>query len=152
MNKHILKTVRELHRKYRSQDPYVVADALGIHVWERDLNNLKGCYNIICRERYIFINEKLPPQEKRIICAHELGHDRLHQHFAKYSSLQDIMLYDMRLKPEREANMFASAFLISDEDICEYQQFTTSQMAKILGVGEDYVKLKLELMRQPHAC
>ena len=144
----IAATAEKLKRKYHSQDPFEVAELLHIHVWEREIGNIKGFYNIVNRERYIVINESLCPEEKRIVCAHELGHDRLHQHFAQYTPLKDICLYDMSRRPEREANIFGAAFLIFDTDIHNNADYTTKQIAQILKTSEDYVNLKIELLER----
>lgn len=102
MTDYILDTVHRLQKKLHTKDPFEAAKNLGIHVLYRNLNNLKGFYTLRCRERYIVINESLSQNEQKIVCAHELGHDRLHRHFAQYTPLQDMMIYDMTLKPERE--------------------------------------------------
>ena len=119
MTDYILDTVHRLQKKLHTKDPFEAAKNLGIHVLYRNLNNLKGFYTLRCRERYIVINESLSQNEQKIVCAHELGHDRLHRHFAQYTPLQDLMIYDMTLKPEREANIFATEFLLSDSDILD---------------------------------
>ena len=89
MTDYILDTVHHLQKKLHTKDPFEAAKNLGIHVLYRNLNNLKGFYTLRCRERYIVINEALPQNEQKIVCAHELGHDRLHRHFAQYTPLQD---------------------------------------------------------------
>ncbi len=142
----ITAAAEKLRCKYHSQDPFEVAQMLHIHIWERNLGNMKGFYNIVNRERYIVINQELPFEEKRVVCAHELGHDRLHRHFAQYTPFRDICLYDMARRPEREANIFGAAFLISDTDIYENAEYSTKQIAQILYTSEDYVKLKIELL------
>ena len=49
---------------------------------------------------------------KRIVCAHEIGHDRLHRALAKKHGLQEFVLYDMATKPEYEANIVATEILL----------------------------------------
>ena len=44
----------------------------------------------------------------RIVCAHELGHDQLHRNMAKTTPIHEFMLYDMKSKPEYEANIVAA--------------------------------------------
>lgn len=146
MKNYIIKLVDKLIRKYKTRDPFELAALLHINVWERDIGNLKGFYNIFHRERYIVINQRLSSFEKREVCAHELGHDRLHQHFAKYTPLQDIMVYDMTLKPEREANIFGTSLLVTDNDILNNLEYTSEQIAQILGVSNNYIQIKLDLL------
>lgn len=148
MKNYIVNIVNKLCAKYRTVNPFEIAEILGIHVWYPNLKELKGFYNIQMKERYIAINDNLCDEEKKIVCAHELGHDRLHQCFAKYTPFHDTMLYDVRLKPEREANIFAAELLISDDDISNCEAYTISEIAQILGVNEIYVKLKVDLMQK----
>ncbi len=143
----IVATAEHLMKKYHSRDPFEVAQMLHIHIWERELGGMKGFYNIISRERYIVINQNLSPEEKTAVCAHELGHDRLHRHFAQYTPFKELCLYDMSCKPEREANIFAAAFLISEEDLSENLHYTTQQLAQLLRTSEDYIKLRIELSK-----
>ncbi len=146
----ITTIAEKLRYKYHSQDPFEVAQMLHIHIWERDLGSMKGFYNVVNRERYIVINQELSFEEKKVVCAHELGHDRLHRHFAQYTPFRDIFLYDMARRPEREANIFGAAFLISDTDIYENIEYSTKEIAQILHTSEDYVKLKIELLSRRH--
>lgn len=148
MTDYILDTVHRLQKKLHTRDPFEAAKLLGIHVLYRNLNNLKGFYTLRCRERYIVINEGLSQGERTIVCAHELGHDRLHRHFAQYTPLQDLMIYDMTLKPEREANIFATEFLLSDSDILENADKTVEQLSSLFGVDERYIDLKRQLMQR----
>lgn len=148
MTDYILDTVHRLQKKLRTKDPFEAAQNLGIHVFYRNLNNLKGFYTLRCRERYIVINDTLSQNEQKVVCAHELGHDRLHRHFAQYTPLQDLMIYDMTLKPEREANIFATEFLLSDSDILDNADQTVEQLSSFFGVDERYIQLKLQLMQR----
>ena len=89
-------------------------NALGINVMDdcENLGSLKGMYCIVKRNRFIFLNKDLSPQMKRIVCAHEIGHDRLHRALAKKHGLQEFVLYDMATKPEYEANIVATEILL----------------------------------------
>ena len=56
---------------------------------------------------------------QRIVCAHELGHDDLHRELAMNSALQEFMLYDMKTRPEYEANVYAAHLLLDENKILE---------------------------------
>ena len=90
----------ELVRRCGTRDPFRMARELGIHVYEEDFGRLKGMYRVILRRRCIFINRNLDEDTRRIVCAHEIGHDRLHRALAQGSGLGDVMLYDMTARPE----------------------------------------------------
>lgn len=143
---YIKKEIIKLKRRFDTSNPFDIADGLSISVLSRPLQSLKGFYCICMRNRYIVINSELPSYQRRIICAHELGHDRLHRHFAKYTSLRDHTYFDMTSKPEREANIFACELLISDADVLNNRNMPAESLGCMLGVDELYVKLKLELM------
>ena len=107
------KVGSDLVRRCGTRDPFQIANALGINVMDdcENLGSLKGMYCIVKRNRFIFLNKDLSPQMKRIVCAHEIGHDRLHRALAKKHGLQEFVLYDMATKPEYEANIVAAEIL-----------------------------------------
>ena len=84
------KVGSDLVRRCGTRDPFQIANALGINVMDdcENLGSLKGMYCIVKRNRFIFLNKDLSPQMKRIVCAHEIGHDRLHRALAKKHGLQ----------------------------------------------------------------
>jgi len=94
-----------------------------------------------------------PVRDCRTICAHELGHDRLHQHLAKDKALQEFMLYDMRSRPEYEANIFAGELLIDDDEVLALVEdgYDVCQIADELGEDMNLVLIKIdELRKQGH--
>jgi len=108
-------------------------------------------YKVIQRSRFIFINGNISESDQRTICAHELGHDRLHKQFAKTTAYQEFMLYDMRTRPEYEANIFASELLIGDDDIFYLidNEYDVYQIAGELGEDINLVLIKIdELSKQ----
>ena len=111
------KVGSDLVRRCGTRDPFRIANALGINVMDdcENLGSLKGMYCIVKRNRFIFLNKDLSPQMKRIVCAHEIGHDRLHRALAKKHGLQEFVLYDMATKPEYEANIVAAEILLDSD-------------------------------------
>jgi len=107
LREYILKEVTRLKTKYKTDDPFLIAEALNIDVREDpSFSSLKGFYCIMNRQRFIVINANLSPQEKRVVCAHELGHDRLHRKMASAAPLKDFALYEMTSKPELSGKHF----------------------------------------------
>ena len=144
MSRHIYDLAESLKLKYKTEDPFDLAEALGIFVSFKPLGHLKGFYCLMNRERHIVINEALGREERRVVCAHELGHDRLHQNFARFVVLRDLMLYDMSSKPEYEANVFAANLLICDSDITALEQdYDFREMGSILRIDPNLVTFKL---------
>ena len=141
----------ELVRRFGTRDPFAIAEGLGIHIYEADFVRLKGMYRIIKRRRCIFINRRLDEVTARIVCAHEIGHDRLHRDFAKGDGLQEFSLYDMSTRPELEANRVAAAILLSDEEVlrCIYEYgYDAAQIACALSTDVNLVALKIEALRE----
>lgn len=120
---------------------------LGIEVlFCDDFGPLKGMYRVIKRNRFIFINKDLSERMQRIVCAHELGHDQLHRHFAKGNMLQEFMLYDMATKPEYEANIVAAEILLDTDELLEYiyqYGYTSEQIARVMNTDINLVALKI---------
>ena len=98
MSLQIYEQVRKDILKTKSTDPRELAEALGIRVRYRILGELKGLYCCIDRCRYILINQELCDEEIRMVLAHEIGHDRLHQKIARQAPLKEFMIYNYESK------------------------------------------------------
>ena len=82
----------------------------------------------------------------RIVCAHELGHDRLHRKLAQANSLHEFMLYDMTTRPEYEANIVAAEILIDNEELLDYiytYRYSAEQIARAMDTDINLVALKI---------
>ena len=143
-----------LIKKYKTNDPFVIAKALGIEIlYSDDLKRLKGMYRVIKRNRFIILNNKNSPEMSRIVCAHELGHDQLHREFAKNTPFQEFVLYDMASRHEYEANVFAANLLLDDSEVLEYIEngYDTLQIASATETDINLVALKVDyLIRNGH--
>ena len=105
-------------------------------------------YYIIKRNRIIILNDNMPERMQQIVCAHELGHDALHRQFAKDGGLREFMLYDMKSRPEYEANMYAADLLLDDEEVMELAKdgYDMQQVAGILNTDINLIGLKMASM------
>ena len=70
--------VLNLIAKYRTKNPFKLANSLGIVVKFVDLGEVRGLFKKILKKKYIFINSKLSEFDQTLVCAHELGHAVLH--------------------------------------------------------------------------
>ena len=146
---YIHDAVQSRIKKYRTRDPFTIAQESGITlIQDPTLDVMKGIYTIIRRNRFIIINSNLSECMKKIVCAHELGHDALHQDFARKRALQEFMHYDMKSKPEYEANMYAAELLFGDDEIMELvrEGRDMQQIAGILRTDINLIALKAENM------
>ena len=132
--------MRKLVNKYGTRNPFALADAMGIEV---QLSNpgCAGCYMFLKNHRYIFLDQNLDEREKIQVMAHELGHAIMHRKQNCYFIRNKTLLLS---KTEIQANMFAAELLISEEDILEYQSFTTEQLSRITGYEERLVELRVK--------
>ena len=136
-----------LVRRCGTRDPFEIARQLGVEVlFCPDFGSIKGMYCVVKRTRFIFLNRDLTPQMQRIVCAHELGHDKLHRALAKNGALQEFMLYDMTTKPEYEANIVAAEILLDTDEVLDYVYnfgYTSEQIAKAMSTDINLVALKV---------
>jgi len=141
---------RRLIRRYRSSDPFELADALNITVLERgDFKRQKGAFKVILNNSFIFINANMSDEMKRLVCAHELGHALLHRSLGKtQSGLMEFELFNITDTTEYEANLFAANLLLDDTAIESLIQdgFDVVQIARSLGTNVNLLLLKLQQM------
>ena len=79
---YIQNVANKLIKKFDTRDPFQLCQAIGVEVFYADLGSLKGMYKYLKKNRFAVINENLDPFTKTLVCAHELGHDILHQNLA----------------------------------------------------------------------
>lgn len=138
----IRKKLTYLVKKYDTNNPFELADCLGIKIIFEQLGSINGYYNKQLRMKQIHINCDIPKHMQKFTCAHELGHAILHPD-ANTPFLRNYTGF-LISKLEIEANKFAVDLLISDSDLVEYQNYTTGQIARMLGYNEELIKLRLK--------
>lgn len=110
----IKEDVKYLVNKYKTRNPFELADALGFIVVKSQLKGgLNGCYHEKFGFQFIYLNSDLSEEKQLIVAAHELGHARLHKG-------QNILFlnnntFSSKGKFERQANLYAAELLISDD-------------------------------------
>ena len=146
---YIYDSVQKKIKKSGTRNPFNIAEDNGIMlIFDSNLSKMKGMYTIIKRNRIIIINDNMPERMQQIVCAHELGHDALHRQFAKDGGLREFMLYDMKSRPEYEANMYAADLLLDDEEVMELAKdgYDMQQVAGILNTDINLIGLKMASM------
>lgn len=111
--------INNLLKKHKTNCPFELSRALGIHIRFMNLGAVtKGLYYRKLRRRFIVIHNELPVEWQRFVCAHELGHDRLHKGINRF--FLEESSYFSPGKLERQANLFAlkllSANTLPDQD------------------------------------
>lgn len=116
----ITQQANKLVRKFKTNCPFELASYLNIEVWFLDLpEGCRGYYLKTLRRRYIAISTALTYIEQRFVCAHELGHDRLHPGMGYYFIEENTLYHPGKL--ERQANTFAVRLLTMNNPIMEFE-------------------------------
>lgn len=150
INKRIRCEADRLFRRFHTRDPFRICEGLGICIFPLSgAKTLKGMYRIVKRNRYLFLSDRLDPAYRRIVCAHELGHDRLHADMARETPLREFTICSTASRKEYEANLFAAELLLPDEAILPLvtEGASLSEIAGRLATDKNLVAIKLEAMR-----
>lgn len=138
----IKSIVNSLVKKHKTRNPFEIIKGMNVILVSAPLKGVRGFYQYFQRNNIIYIDDSLPEHEQLQVCAHELGHMLLHK---KSNALfMDTYTGFNTTKYENEANLFAMELLVPDETIFEYQEYTTSQIARALGYNEELIKLRLK--------
>lgn len=113
------KLISKLVKKYGTNDPFEIAEAMGIQIIYMDLGKIQGFYRVYKRVKTIVINSNLKDWEKRFVCAHELGHAIQHPDL-NISFLKNNTFYSVG-KVEKEANKFATQLLLYGKNLEDYE-------------------------------
>ncbi|KAF6628803.1 ImmA/IrrE family metallo-endopeptidase [Paenibacillus sp. EKM208P] len=106
--------IQKLVKKYGTNDPFEIAKGLNITVVYENLGKAtRGIYFRKLRRRFIVIHSGLSEEWQRVVCAHELGHDRLHPGLGRFW-LDENTFFNTG-KYERQANTFAVKLLTFNE-------------------------------------
>ncbi len=145
VSKRIHRLAETLSLTYETSDPFIIAKALGVQIRHRSLGNLKGFYTVQHNIPYIVINSDLDYGTARIICAHELGHDRLYRKLARSRMLNEFEMYLINTKAELEANIFAAHLLINDDAAVwiERYNYDLTSAAAMLRTTPELLQIKL---------
>lgn len=144
MDSNIRKIVSRCMRKYGTNNPYEIADAMGIEVFLVPLGKLCGYYQYLKRHMCIYINSDMEDEHfAKFVMAHELGHAIMHKKSQCYFAEKNTLLNTSRY--ETEANQFAALLLIPDEDIMEYAGYTTEQFARMLHYQRGIIDLRVDM-------
>ena len=143
----IYKKADHLVQFYGTRDPVSIAVQLGIYLHDiGGLTDLLGMYTYRNKERHIILNADLDYIHRRMVVAHELGHDSLHRAEAKAGSgLQEFNLFYMRSRMEYEANAFSAHLRIDNEELFELvgQGYDVVQLSSIIGTNINLMLIKL---------
>ena len=134
--------VHNLTRKYHTRDPFELAQSRGGILGYEPLDNVRGFYQYFKRNNIIYIDERLPRFEQRLVLAHELGHMFLHK--TANAIFMDTRTQFNTRKYEMQANKFAMELLLPNEVLLENWQLSIEQLSRLTGYSEALIKLRLQ--------
>jgi Zn-dependent peptidase ImmA (M78 family) len=147
----------KLISRYGTRDPFRICREKGIEVMFRDdFTGQKGAFSLMLNVPFIFINNNLSDEMKRIVCAHELGHAMLHRKLCRQRKNQTIYeyeIFDIRSSTEYEANIFAANLLIDEREMNEYMSYGYDivQTARAMNLNVNLLLIKLHEMKDNEA-
>lgn len=147
-SKYIHDVCESLVRKVGTRDVFELMRERNISLRCSDLGSLLGMYSIVLRNKYVLLNSRLDEFMERMVAAHELGHDLLHQEIAKKGGLQEFGLFNLTNRTEYEANAFAAHLLIPDEEFmeCIHDGKDIMQISSTFGVNINLALIKVQEM------
>lgn len=140
---YIKSFVAKLRERYGTSDPFELCGDLDILVLNFDLpTKVRGFFSNISGCKVIYLSFALNENERRMVCAHELGHALLHEKINGIFISSSTLLVPSRY--EREADMFAAHLLIEDdEEMFDHCGLSTyEQIAMFTGIDERLVRMR----------
>ena len=143
----------KLISRYGTRDPFRICREKGIEIMFRDdFTGQKGAFSLMLNVPFIFINNNLSDEMKRIVCAHELGHAMLHRKLCrkrKNQTIYEYEIFDIRDSIEYEANIFAANLLIDEDEMNEYMSYGYDivQTARTMNLNVNLLLIKLHEMK-----
>jgi Zn-dependent peptidase ImmA (M78 family) len=151
INNRICEIANRIISKHKSRDPFEIAKGMGIKIIYFDRKTkLLGMYHVIERNRFIFLNPYIDEYTKKMVMAHELGHDTLHRELAKREGFKEYEIFDVKSAAEYEANVFAAHLLLDDREIIDMARkgYDDVRIAGELGVNINMLLFKIREMNR----
>ncbi len=139
--KRIKRLVSYYKRVYKTNDPFEIADKLGVLYQIGNCKN-EGCYMFLKNHRYIFLSNRLKREELRLVMAHELAHAIFDRKENCYFIRNKTLLLNSKI--EKRANCFAAFLLIDDDMLFEYRESTKEQFCKCTGYPMELIQMRLD--------
>ena len=129
--KDIIALARDIRDTWQTNDPYKIAERLGIVVLHRENCRDDFTAQTIKFEGYptiISINDTYSEFSQKVLCAHELGHALLHENCVNHFAITS---KNVTTTVEQEANLFAIA-LLTDRNLDDELAIPLENMSKYL--------------------
>jgi len=147
LTNYIKQRVKKLTKKFKTNNPYDLANLLNINVLEWNLHkDIMGFYKYEKKTKWIVLNGNSNEKEKYFTCSHELGHSVLHERFNTPHLRRDTMFSINKL--EREANAFVIELMLPDDVWNEYltNYRSLTDLERVTGIPQNLLIAKLNQM------
>lgn len=144
---YIVNCATDIVKKY-GNDPFFAATQCGAIVSFKDIGSLKGAFFGALPKPAIVISNSLDEVMQKTVCAHELGHFILHKNHNLSCENISFSLQSNTGIMEREANIFAAAFIIDHKKATSLLKdgYTLQQTASMLRVDVNLLMFLLNSM------
>lgn len=138
----IKNIITGLAETYNTTNPFEICDLLNIKIIYSNLGNeIKGFFQRT-KEGYeiIHINTNLDENERKYICAHELGHAVMHTNLSIGFFIENTL--QIKDKYEVQADKFAADLLMPDKLDPEIANFNIEQLSSYFRVPRELIEYK----------
>ena len=139
------RIAESLVRKFKTRNPFRIADELGFIVIRTSLQGIRGFWHYTQRQHIIFVDDNLPEVVARFVCAHEIGHIMMHRGINRL--YMDRNTYYPVNRQEVEANRFAVDLLYDDSDLRFFLDYPIQLAADYMGVSVDLAEYRLSVLK-----
>ena len=133
-----------LVRKFKTRNPFEIANALGYIVVRVPLKGIRGFYQHIHRCTIIYIDAALHDWDAAFVCAHEIGHVLLHRGYNRI--FMDTNAYFKVDQYEIEADKFALNLVWPDDDVAGFFCMPVRVFAEAAGVSTEMALYRMKLV------
>lgn len=140
----------EIIKFYNSNNVTRIIDYLGIILLKSNLGNVKGFLQFYNNRYIIHVNHNIENEsEIDMVIAHELAHYFLHKNMNCFEFNSNSLYFEDKI--EKEANLFASELLLTDnmllEEFIYLESFTIKDISNYFNLCYELVELKFETLK-----
>lgn len=135
----------KVKKRYHTSNPFQIADDIGFIVVYAPLIQLRGFQQRMLRRNLIYINSELDHVQKRLVCAHELGHHFIHK--GNNRIFMDKYTNFVSQKIENEAHRFSVDLVYNDEELSDFLFQPIEVAANYMGVSNDIAAYRMSRVK-----
>lgn len=135
---------------YNSNNVNRIIEHLGIILLKSDLGSVRGFLQFYKNRYIIHVNYNIENEsEIDMVIAHELAHYFLHKNMNCFEFNSNSLYFENKV--EKEANLFASELLLTDnmllEEFIYLEGFTIKDISNYFNLSYELVELKFETLK-----